>query len=142
MRFSDYVSRRDEGLVQGIKGIWNIVKGGKYSQDDAKSAMNTSNVIANAPDAVNFGGKVLDAIRSAGLTAGVALGGGDVDYKVPPSVPIIKAYVPLIRKDPVDIYRIAKSKREEERYAKALAFAKLKKKNQDLGFIDDTPSIE
>lgn len=166
MTFAEYLLNRDEelafsileeslqneGLMRGLRGIWNIARGGRYNQQDAKSAVNTSNLIANAPEMADAGKGIFDFIRNLGLSAGVAMGGGDANYKPPEPTPIVKAYNPPVQKsneaDPfsVDIYRSAKASREDAQkaargYAKATAFGNLARRHNSLDFIDQTPSL-
>jgi hypothetical protein len=109
MKFSEYLLKRDEemafyvleqslqneGLLRGIKGIWNMARGGKYNQDDAKSAMNTANVIANMPDIAQAGKGIFDLIRNLGVGAAATFGGGDMQHQAPREpVPMVRAYTP------------------------------------------------
>ncbi len=171
--FSEYLLRRDEemafyvleqslqneglNVIKGLKGIWNMARGGKYNRDDAKNALNTSNIIANIPDIAAAGKGIFHTIRNLGLSGAMAMGGGgDANYKPPEPTPIVKAYTPPVQQqsddedDPAsyDIYRSAKgsrvspTERVAQKFGRAASFADLenKKKRFSMDFIDQMPS--
>lgn len=163
MKFAEYLLDRDEemafyvleqdlqneGLVRGLRGIWNITRGKKYNQQDAKSAMNTSNLIANIPDALGAGRGIMNILRTLALS-GASLAGGD--HQPIPTTPVIQAapshqYQHGQEDDAksYDIYRGARAGRDAikmaQGYAKMSAFDDAKRKKGTLDFIDQTPSV-